>query len=270
MASPIPKIVITPPKEDSAAELDCEETLSDDDAFHVQQSNNRAGGTKKAAAAASHDSPYESTATKRKRDVKRTARKHVSSDDESSVESASDDEETRAVKKKKAVGQPKKGTKAATTKKATAAPKKATKAPAKKRRKSEESVSDEMDEEELASSDDDGEDVSAQKHKQRGGTLRQKTKNAGNFFRDCFTPERKLKRKLEDSPLVRACPPCVLVQIPTRKRCPCDSPLPRCMHCLPHKQKLMEDSFDKENAPTKAKTGTVAKRTLGRRVKAAN
>lgn len=223
--SPIPKIVITPPKEDT--DLDCEETLSDDDAFQ-QSSNKRAGNAKRGAAA--HDSPYESKTAKRKRDGQQKTRKHADdSSDDSNVESASEDEK-ESRKPKKAVKKV-----AKTASKKTAA-KKATKAPAKKKRKSEESVSDEMDEEEQTSSDDEEASYSGQKHKKGGGTLiRQKAKQASNLFREAFTPEKRLKKKIEESPL-----------------------------------KLMEDSFDKENAPSKVKPATVAKRTLGRRTKVVN
>jgi len=192
--SPIPKIVITPPKEDT--DLDCEETLSDDDAFQ-QSSNKRAGNAKRGAAA--HDSPYESKTAKRKRDGQQKTRKHVDdSSDDSNVESASEDEK-ESRKPKKAVKKV-----AKTASKKTAA-KKATKAPAKKKRKSEESVSDEMDEVEQTSSDDEEASYSGQKHKKGGGTLiRQKAKQASNLFREAFTPEKRLKKKIEESPLVRS------------------------------------------------------------------
>jgi hypothetical protein len=249
--SPIPTIVVTPPKEDTVTDLRSEETLSDDDAF--QQSSKRAGTAKRGAAA--HDSPYESKTAKRKRDGQQKTRKHVSDDssDDSNVESASEDEkETR--KPKKAVKKV-----AKTAAKKTAA-KKATKAPAKKKRKSEESVSDEMDEEEQTSSDDEEASSSGQKHKKGGGTLiRQKAKQASNLFRDAFTPEKRLKKKIEESPLVR-----------TSFSSPLPGPTRPNIHPLCTVQKLMEDSFDKENAPSKVKPATVAKRTLGRRTKLVN
>jgi hypothetical protein len=240
-SSPIPKIVITPPKED-VRDLDCEESLSDDD---IVQSGKRAAAPSKRAAPVARDSPYENKAAKRKRDLQQK-RKVAESEDGSDSEESEDEQEARKTKKAvkrvvKTIGS-KKG---ATVKKG----------PALKKRRSEESVS-EMEEE--ASSEDE-----EQKQKHRGGTLRKKTKNAGNFFRECFTPEKKLRKKVDESPLVcspalfssaHVTPLLALTAIPTKK---------------------LDESFDKENAPSpvqsaKAKTATKAKRTLGRRTKVAN